>query len=380
VPADRTRTSDNAPPTILLHCAVDIGEAGGVQTVFRRLRAGLLERGWDVRQSWSRGADGPGTTVLLRVPVRRGSVYRTARSMAAALRSSLLVVRLLGRERPAVVNVHYAHEGASQFVALRHIFRYRLVISVHGSDVRQNRDGPGRARLVRQLRAADRIVAVSPELAEEVRCLPGIGSPDVRVVPNGIDYEFWSLAARTVSRQHRTIIHVGRLRPELKGQDLLLRALVDISDRMPGTRLVLVGDGPAEDDLRASAAELGLTDLVTFAGSVEPRALRDLLAGADILAMPSRSEGLPMALLEAMAAGLPVVVTDVGNMAEVVADGAGHIIPPDDADALRSALLSVLSDPSLAEDMGTRARQRARDYSAGAVDDAYDRMLRELLD
>jgi glycosyltransferase involved in cell wall biosynthesis len=160
-----------------------------------------------------------------------------------------------------------------------------------------------------------------------------------------------------------------------KDHATLVRAVA----RMGGdVRLVLVGLGPLEDDLRALAAREGLEERVTFAGSRGDVAA--LLPALDVFALSSRYEGLPIALLEAMAAGRACVATAVGGVPEVVSDGMdGVLVAPGDPDALARALTAVVDDPARRAELGRRAAARAEDFRLDAavarIEAIYERVL-----
>lgn len=153
----------------------------------------------------------------------------------------------------------------------------------------------------------------------------------------------------------RIILTVGRLSSE-KGIDILLRAFHRYCSREPGTRLVIVGDGPLRVELAALAEELGLADRVLFAGYTNT--VERYYKVADLFVLPSRTEGLPMVILEAMQAGLPVVCTRVGGIPEVIDNGiTGVSVPPEDSDALGRAMSMVLGDPALASKLADLGRK-----------------------
>ncbi|HEY7069624.1 MAG TPA: glycosyltransferase [Acidimicrobiales bacterium] len=155
--------------------------------------------------------------------------------------------------------------------------------------------------------------------------------------------------------------------------------LVQALSALPAdVRLVLVGLGPLEADLRALVAREGLAERVTFAGSRDDVAA--LLPAFDVFALSSRYEGLPIALLEAMAAGRPCVATSVGGVPEVITDGEdGVLVPPDDPAALAAALTALLDDPARRTELGRRAAARAEDFRLDAavarIEAVYDRVL-----
>jgi glycosyltransferase involved in cell wall biosynthesis len=146
-----------------------------------------------------------------------------------------------------------------------------------------------------------------------------------------------------------------------KDHATLLRAAARVRQAVPELRLLLVGQGPLEAETRRLAGELGLQEAVVFAG-FRPDARR-LAAAFDVFALSSTYEGLPIALIEAMALGRPAVVTRVGGTPEVVSDGThGLVVPPRDPAALAAALLRLLGDPGLRASMGAAARSRALDF------------------
>ena len=146
---------------------------------------------------------------------------------------------------------------------------------------------------------------------------------------------------------------VGRLELR-KGHDVLLAAMERLRGRRPAPQLVVVGDGPAGEDLRRLARSLGLGADARFTVTLED--VRPVLAATDVFALPSREEGMSNALMEAMAASRPVVATDVGGTGEVLDRGRlGLLVPPDDAMALGDAIAGLLDDPSRAAALATAA-------------------------
>lgn len=171
---------------------------------------------------------------------------------------------------------------------------------------------------------------------------------------------------------------VGNLTPK-KDQATLLAAHAALLRRHPGARLVLVGAGPLEAQLRSRAAELGITDSVLLAGSRSDVPL--LLPGLDVFTLSSRQEGLPVALMEAMTSGLPSVVTRVGGMPEVLDDdGQGLLVEPGDPVALAGALGRLAGDEALRARLGAAARERAKRFDVAgaqrAVEAVYEQVLR----
>jgi glycosyltransferase involved in cell wall biosynthesis len=163
-----------------------------------------------------------------------------------------------------------------------------------------------------------------------------------------------------------------------KGYEYLLKAAVLVKREVSDTRFVLVGQGPVEERVREQARRLALDGTVTFAGFREdaPR----VAATFDIFALASTAEGLPIALLEAMAVGKPIVATRVGGLPEVIDhDREGVLVPPGDPKALADAILALLADPSLRQRLGEAARKRATDFDIRKAVRRMESVYEELL-
>jgi glycosyltransferase involved in cell wall biosynthesis len=212
-------------------------------------------------------------------------------------------------------------------------------------------------------RFTDLSLAVSQGVKDNLVKEIGLEPNKVRVVPNGVDMAAID-AARLGSEVRRelglpqaaTVVGlVGRLDHWGKGHKELFSAMAQHKERFPYHALI-VGGGRREAEVKQMAASLGLSGQVHFLGS--RRDVLDLLQTMDIFVLPSYSEGVSLALLEAMAAGLPVIVSRVGGNPEVVTDGeTGLLIPPRDAEALAQALERLLADPSGAKELGKNARR-----------------------
>jgi glycosyltransferase involved in cell wall biosynthesis len=232
---------------------------------------------------------------------------------------------------------------------------------------------PGRSRLQLACQraaysCAHRIVANCHAAAAQLEA-ERVPSRQVRVIFNGVQRHSPAPAVRSAAP--RRVIVVGNLRWE-KGHDVLLRAAVDIVRAVPDARFDFIGDGPELRRLQAMAEASGISHAVSFLGHREDVAAR--LDSADLLVLPSRSEAFPNALLEGMAAGLPVVATAVGGVLEVVrADQTGLLVPPDNAPALTAAICQLMGNPQLAGRLGTAAQADvAARYSFGRMVAAFD--------
>lgn len=233
---------------------------------------------------------------------------------------------------------------------------------------------------------AERFFCVSQEIADDVRDLKVAARAKVHFLPNGIDPRPFSDpfdrdAARTrlgIGPRDPLVGTVGRL-TEIKCHDVLLHGFARLASTRRDARLLLVGDGPRRAELESLAAAIGISNRVHFAGyQADPENYLRLM---DVFALTSRSEGMPLAVIEAWAAGVPVVATRVGGLPGMIEDGrTGLLIPPHDDAAVAAALARVLDEPSL----GDRLRQAGREefdraYHLDAMAARYERHYRELL-
>jgi glycosyltransferase involved in cell wall biosynthesis len=175
-----------------------------------------------------------------------------------------------------------------------------------------------------------------------------------------------------------TIGTVGRLLP-LKGIVHLLRAISTLREDFPDLRLEIVGDGPERTDLQKQIIALGLADIVRFLGWLPE--VNSAMAGWQIFVQPSLEEGLPVALLEAMAAGLPVIASDVGGIPEIIEEGVtGTLVAPGDPIALSESLREMLLNVELRQRLGDAARLRIRQHFSPEamvrqISEVYDELL-----
>jgi glycosyltransferase involved in cell wall biosynthesis len=246
----------------------------------------------------------------------------------------------------------------------------RHVITMHGSEYFGERIRRRLAlRTAVQLGAA--LVAVSRPLAG--RLASGLRLPAGRVltIPNGVRPPRLGVSTLRLELglrpEDRLVLAVGNLYP-VKGHRQLVDAVALLASRHPGLHVAIAGRGELEYDLRARAATLGVGQRLHLLGLRDD--IGNLLGGADVFALPSLAEGLPLALLEAMSAGLPIVASDVGDVRTALAGGeAGRLVPPGDPGALAGAIDLLLRRPAAARRFGERASRRV------AVEYGEDRMV-----
>jgi glycosyltransferase involved in cell wall biosynthesis len=194
-------------------------------------------------------------------------------------------------------------------------------------------------------------------------CVKSGGAPQ-RVIPNGLNIaDFAPVQPRPDATD---LLFVGELR-RIKGVDLLLNALAEIKPEKAVTATI-VGSGPEEEHLKDMASRLGLDGLVRFPGAMPAR---DAFILGRIMVVPSLAESLPYVVLEATAAGLPLIATNVGGVPEIVSETDTPLIEPGNVGALKSAILSVLADPDLATQRAARLRSRVGGrFTVSAMTDA----------
>ncbi|GGX09958.1 glycosyl transferase family 1 [Streptomyces malachitofuscus] len=311
--------------------------------------------------------------------------WRATRSPGASLvREVRQLARLLDEVRPDLVHAHSAKAGLAGRLAVRG--RIPTVFQPHAWSF-EAVGGSTAALALRwerwAARWAARVVCVSE--AERATGVHAGITGRWAVVPNGIDPErFRPAPADTVraglaplaglSAQAPLAVCVGRLCRQ-KGQDVLLRAWNAVLRQVPDARLVLVGDGPDRDRLRAAAPAS-----VLFAGAVADAS--PWYQAADLVVLPSRWEGMALAPLEAMACGRPVVVTDVDGARESLprSFAAPCLVPPEDPEALAGAVAALLLDPPLRTSLGDRGRRHVLSlhdvrHTARAVTGVYRDLL-----
>jgi len=231
------------------------------------------------------------------------------------------------------------------------------------------------------LHGAAAITAVAGPVAAQLADY-GIDPARVHVVPNGVDVTYFSPGPEPVPGAKPWILTVGRLAPR-KGMADLIACASQVIARRPGSCFFIAGDGPLAGTLDRQIRALGLWDEVVLLGHVGDRErVRALYRGASVCVHPARYEGMPTAVLEAMACGRPVVATAVGGLTEVVNSGEnGLLVPPGAPAELAAGLLALLVDPALCHRLG-RAAQRtvAERYGWNVVVDRYLDVYREVLE
>jgi glycosyltransferase involved in cell wall biosynthesis len=364
-----------------LHVAESAGWAGG-EAYLVRLAAALDRRRFTLAVVVP--ATGPLTERLAAVGIPTFVVPLATRLLNP--RALGMLIRVFRREQPAIVQSHGARTNVYAKIAARLVGVPVVVATVHNSLFDYEVGALRRwlylaaERLTAPL--AYRVVAVSHAVGRDLVMRYRLPADRVVVIQNGIDpAKFVPQRSPAAARaelglppETRLIGLVGRLTRQ-KGQDLLVAALPSLVTASPKLRCLFIGEGELGPELRAQAEALGVASHCVFLGARHDVA--DLVAILDVVVLPSRSEGLPFALLEAMVLARPVVATRVGGNPEVVEDGrTGLLVPPENPAALSEAVRFLLDHPAEAAAMGRRGRERAaQDFSlarsVGALQELY---------
>jgi glycosyltransferase involved in cell wall biosynthesis len=296
----------------------------------------------------------------------RWALTRHTRAAARHLLHALVLVDRLADGPPAHLHAHFLHSPAALAFIAAKVSGQPYSLTGHAKDIYTElpenlRMRCDRARFVTTCTEANRA-----HLLTEVGLAPG----QVHVCRHGVDLTRFTIPART-PRPGR-IVSVGRLVPK-KGFDILIRACGELRRRGIPFDLVVLGGGELHDELRALAHELGIGDRVQMLGSRPQRDVIEQLAAAEVFALSpvvlpdGDRDGVPNVLLEAMAAGVPVVATTVSGIPEVVTDEqTGRLVPPQRPDLLADALAQLLADPAMRTRLGEAGRRHVREHASWA--------------
>lgn len=297
---------------------------------------------------------GAGAHLTARLAIERFG--RTARAARAAAQAGPIL-----EQRPDAVHLGFSGIGIELADALDLLDGVPLVVSCRGTE-----------ELVRSALDADRAAALRPVLARAavVHCVADAvaeaavelgAEPDrIRVIRPAVDLDAWAGGPRPAPQSPWRLVTTTRLVPA-KGVDDLLAAVAIARDAGVDASLRVLGEGPARVDLRLLADRLGLADRVELVGAVDPDQVRRELAAAHLYVSASLSEGISNGVLEAMAAGVAVLSTDVGGMAEVIRPGTdGWLVAPGRPDLLAAGIVTALADPDGLASIAAAGRARVR--------------------
>jgi glycogen(starch) synthase len=353
-------------------------DIGGVEVWSAALIHALQRKGHECLAIACRGPKPmPDETTFEGIPVHRFGFHGALLSKdLAAIKKLVAEVAALKHEfQPHVIHVNTSqpsvlfHEKSAAAVASA------TLVTVHEPPILGSRN----SMLARLLQGADWVVGISQAMLDDARSLvPDIAGKS-SVIYNAVDEE--SAAVAPLNADAPELFCVGRLVNE-KGWDVAIRALGHVRAVYPNVRMTIVGDGPERSDLKRLAEELGLSAAVRFTGWVLPSDVGALLESAFAVLLPSRwREPFGLVALQAAEAGRPVIASRVGGLAEIVVDGVtGVLVPPDDSDALGSAIRGLLASPAMASRMGEAARQHKRStFNYEAFVASYEQLYTRLV-
>ncbi len=362
---------------------------GGAERQINALAPLLKRRGVEISVLTRRYSGLPAFERINDVPVYRLPV--PGPKAAASLSFTLFALLRLASLRPDILHAHELLSPATTAVTARKLFRKPVVAKVlrggQLGDIAKLKGSPARARRIPILvRSIDRFIVISQEIDRE---LSEIGVPAERrvFIPNGVDLDRFAPLLAGPKQELRAslglppgilVLYAGRLTPE-KNVASLLKIWPEVQHCIPSAQLLIAGSGEEEAALRRAAG-----DGVHFLGYQDD--IAPILKASDLFVLPSSTEGLSNALLEAMAAGLPVVATAVGGAPDLLSDRrtgdlCGMMTPPDDLPALQSAIVDLLAPPAqpLRNRMGNQARLRvAQDYGLQSTADQLADLYRRL--
>lgn len=293
-----------------------------------------------------------------------------------AMRLLTMVRGLLRQTEPDILHTHLYHPNLYGRLAAVGLGLKGIVATVHNLYTRIKWH---RSLLNGVLgRFSDCIVVFSPQVGQDVQRYDLVPASRLRLVSPGVRLEELQVPETPAAAKERLGLTgfclgtVARLE-EQKGHEYLLAAVHRVRAEIPDLTLVLVGDGQRRGLLEQETARLGLTPVVRFLGT--RRDVPQILRALDLFVQPSLWEGIPLTLLEAMGAGLPVVSTRVGRAGEVIRDGEnGRLVPPGDSQALAQAILELYQHPEWRRDWAAQARRTIADHYS------LDSMLRQFAD
>jgi glycosyltransferase involved in cell wall biosynthesis len=357
---------------------------GGAEKVVFELARGLDRNRFELAGVWClASAEGFYAGEFERMGIHHGGCG--ARGTIDAPWAVLRLRRILRDARLDLLNAHLFHASLAARLVARGAGVGQLVVSHHFNEQRAMRHRAERFLLGR----AQALTAVSATVAELLSSKQRLAPAAVRVIPNGVDHEAIAARVRTsrlearrrlrVPEDARLVGTVGRLVPE-KDPLTLLEAFAQVAAEDPALRLVYVGDGPLHEVVFNRIGELGLRERASIVGFWTD--VPGALAAMDVFAISSLSEGHPLALLEAMAAGLPIVASCIAAVEEVLGPEAESalICAPGQPVEFAVAIRKFLGDSDLAARSGAAARARvAQRYSLERMLSGYERLFAELL-
>ena len=366
---------DNVSVTTVLYSF----ETGGSERLGANIARYLKKRGARSYVCASHGGPGPVSDLLTEWEVE---TVMLGNPVTKRLGRMWTLYRHLVKTKCDVLHVHHFNMLVSALVPARLARVRRIILTEHTDEELQN--SPEARRTARLYgRRVDAISVVHAGIREFIVSNLGLPANQVVVIPNGVDTDRFqpriteseeAAGSRSVNRQKVIIGCVGRLHSDKDHMNLLKAVRELVHQEVPGFSLFLVGDGAERRALETFVEEYDLAAHVSFLG--ERTDVADLYHTFDIFVLPSKTEGLPIALLEAMSSGLACVATSVGGVPEALKSDAGVVVRPGDWKALADALGELIQDEDRRNSLGVTARKRAlTEFDATRMFSRYESVL-----
>ncbi|MFZ0293864.1 MAG: glycosyltransferase [Candidatus Sulfotelmatobacter sp.] len=364
---------------------VDSLNIGGTETQAVELALRIPEAGYDVTLGCLR-ARGPllerlqGSNVVVREFYPKGGM-----DTPAGLYQLLRLSWFLKREKFDIVHTHDLWSNLLGVPAAR-LAGVRAIVSSRRDLAHFDwYQGKRRTWLRRIQNLGGAVLANATPIRDALIAEDGFAPEKLRVIHNGVDINRFQKGGSDRDQMFsgagdgKLIVLLGNMHTDVKGHPWLIAAAPGVVQEFPSARFVLAGDGEQRAEFQQQVARLGLEQNFLFLGRRAD--IPKILGCCDIAVLPSRAEGLPNAVLEYMAAGLPVIASQVGGNTELINDGVtGLLVPPEDSSALSSALLKLLHDPGLAQRIAQGGHEFAvRNFSFERLVDEVDELYSELL-
>lgn len=351
-------------------------DLGGSEQLSATIARKLHERGFPVSVCSLTGPEGPIRNQLEEngIPCFSAGMGRVSR-----LRFMYTLYRIFRKEKPSVIHIHHIPLFIQAYLPAKLAGIKKIVLTEHSNHLTKNE-----SRLKKLSRffskRADVVTTIHDGLREFF--VKELGVPEKRVitVANGVDINKFSPTKVAVAADENgskfIISCIGRLVPE-KDHENLFHAVSQLADNgVSGFEVLVVGDGPRFDELRNCIEKLNISACVKMLGARSD--VIDIIRGSDVVVLSSKTEGLPMVLLEAMSAGVPCIATAVGGIPQLLSDGGGIVVPPQDSKSLAGAIKDAYENRAGLKILGERARQHVVDhYDVEHIVDQYVSVFNE---
>lgn len=295
------------------------------------------------------------------------------------------VLKVIKKNHPDLIHANWAFpQGFIAYVASL-LVKIPYIITVRGSDIQAINNYCYRLIVKQALKKSRWIVATSPALAQDVVSIYKVSPEKVKIITSGVDLKLFSKRPGTkteVKKSSKTgnkfILFVGRITP-VKQLDVLLKALPGIISRFPQTELLVAGEGPLMSEMKDLAQKLGVEESVEFLGNVSQQKLVSYYNNCDIYALVSRNEGTPGSLMEAMAIGTAIVVSNYRGVDYAIRNYKnGLVVPVGDVGKTAEAICKLLTDDLLRQRLGAQAQQDAKKFNIESVINKYQEIYQTI--